>query len=70
MAAMRTHNFEAGKQVETPSEPGKPEWSDELLIAIPSRAKAFQLVYEILAQLEDEDDGCSGVCVVLHGELF
>lgn len=46
------------------------ETDSTLRIAVPNRDEAWQIVKNILKQLEEEDDGCSGVAIILHGKVL
>ena len=46
------------------------EQETELRIAVPNRDEAWRIVKNILKQLEEEDDGCSGVAIILHGKVL
>ena len=64
---MREWEFEEGTRVDVQARPGKPEWSDAVMVAIPNRGHAWRIAREILAQLEYAED--DNVVVMLFGKL-
>lgn len=65
---MKAIKFEIGKHVAVESRPGKPEWPHMLTVEM-TRKRALQIIGEIAAQCEREDDGYP-VRLDLPGELL
>jgi hypothetical protein len=63
----KLHNFNVNKHLpaEQWERPGKPDWQDYVYVTI-SRARAFDLVRDILAQVRDGEET---VELPLFGEL-